>query len=99
MILKPGSYVVCEVAQATCNQTKSAMTSCTACSPTLSAGGYADTLTFAHHDTANTYNYTHSLHDALPIFNDLNANGVNDGEPGLSGWTINAYADTNTNGV
>jgi len=22
-------------------------------------------------------------------FNDLNANGINDGEPGLAGWTIN----------
>src|SRR5258707_12738010 len=32
-------------------------------------------------------------------FNDLNANGVQDpGEPGLAGWTIYAYNDTNKNG-
>ncbi len=33
-------------------------------------------------------------------YNDLNGNGVRDeGEPGLSGWTIRAYADTNGNGT
>jgi hypothetical protein len=33
-------------------------------------------------------------------FNDLNANGVKDsGEPGVSGVTINAYADTNGDGI
>ena len=33
-------------------------------------------------------------------FNDLNANGVKDaGEPGLSGWVINAYADTDGDGI
>ena len=33
-------------------------------------------------------------------FHDLNTNGVKDaGEPGLSGWVINAYADANGNGT
>ena len=33
-------------------------------------------------------------------FHDLNADGVKDaGEPGLAGWTINAYADANSNGI
>ena len=33
-------------------------------------------------------------------FHDQNTNGVKDaGEPGLSGWVINAYADANGNGI
>src|SRR5262249_2309014 len=33
-------------------------------------------------------------------FNDLNGNGVrNTGEPGLPGWTIEAFVDSNFNGV
>ena len=33
-------------------------------------------------------------------FHDLNGNGVKDaGEPGLPGWTIRAYKDTNSNGT
>lgn len=32
-------------------------------------------------------------------FHDLNGNGVNDAEPGLAGWTIQLYADANSNGI
>ena len=33
-------------------------------------------------------------------FNDLNGDGAKDaGEPGLPGWTINAYVDVNGNGT
>ena len=33
-------------------------------------------------------------------FDDLNANGVKDaGEPGLPGWDIRAYEDTNGDGI
>ena len=33
------------------------------------------------------------------IFNDLNGNGINESEPGLSGWTVRLHRDTITNPV
>src|ERR1044072_1657924 len=51
-------------------------------------------------DTGNDFgNYQQATKTGVK-FLDSNANGVKDaGEPGLSGWTINAYVDVNGNGT
>ena len=58
------------------------------------------TLTSGQLDSGNDFgNWTTATKTGMK-FNDLNGDGVKDaGEPGLPGWTINAYADANGNGI
>ena len=63
-------------------------------------GGWAITLTSGQLDADNDFgNYQKATKTGMK-FNDLNTNGVKDqGEPGLAGWVIRAYADTNGDGT
>ena len=51
-------------------------------------------------DSGNDFgNYRQATKSGMK-FEDLDADGVKDaGEPGLGGWTINAFADANSNGI
>src|SRR5947207_2157791 len=65
----------------------------------LGSGGYAITVTSGSSETGNDFgNFQQGTKSGVK-FNDLNGNGVKEpGDPGLSGWTIRAYTDTNGNG-
>ena len=95
MNLTPGKYVVCEVQQATWTQSFPAGAACG-----TGAGGYGITLTSGLVDSGNDFGNYRMATKTGTKFNDLNGDGVKDaGEPGLSGWTINAYVDVNGNGT
>ncbi len=93
--LKPGKYIVCETQQANWFQSWPANALCGA-----NAGGWAITLASGDVDSGNDFgNYRNATKSGMK-FNDLDADGVKDaGEPGLSGWTINAFLDANSNGI
>src|SRR5439155_1050041 len=93
LTLNPGTYVVCEVLQPTWTQSRPANTKCAA-GTGLGPSGYALTVTSGSSETGNDFgNFQQGTKSGVK-FNDLNANGIKDvGEPGLSGWTIRAYAD------
>ena len=94
--LVPGKYIVCEVQQAAGSSPSRRTRACGA-----AAGGWGITLTSGQTRLRTTTSATSSRATKTGTkFNDLNGNGVKDaGEPGLPGWTINAYADTNGNGI
>src|SRR2546422_388546 len=98
LTLNPGTYVVCEVLQAPWTQSRPTNTKCVAGSG-LGPGGYALTVTSGSSETGNDFgNFQQGTKSGVK-FNDLNGNGAKDaGEPGLPGWTINAYVDANGNG-
>jgi uncharacterized repeat protein (TIGR01451 family) len=97
--LKPGKYVVCETQQAGWIQSFPANIACGA-----GAGGWGITLASNQLDDNNDFgNYRNATKTGLK-FEDLNANGVWDSqgenpEPGLAGWTIQAFVDANGNGI
>jgi predicted secreted protein len=86
----PGSYTVDEDCPAGWRQSYP--------SPTTSEAGcgnntYAITLTSQEVDSDNNFGNFRNATKSGVKFHDLNANGQQDaGEPGLSGWTINATA-------
>src|SRR5439155_732633 len=93
--LQPGSYLVCEVLQASWTQSYPANTTCSTASG-VAAGGHAVIVTssgtFANRNFGNWASSTISG----TKWHDNNANGIRDaGDNGLSGWTI--YADYNGN--
>src|SRR3989449_916298 len=100
LTLNPGTSVGGEVQQAWCTQTHPADTRCAAGSPTLGPGGYALTVTSGSSETGNDFgNFRQGTKSGVK-FNDLNGNGARDaGEPGLLGWTIEAFADGNGDGT
>ncbi len=81
--LTPGSYTVSETAQ-------------TGWSATAPAGG-SQKITLGNSDItdANFGNKASAFSISGRKFNDLNGNGVNDGEPGLAGWKIQLARDGN----
>src|SRR4029078_2835220 len=93
--LVPGKYIVCETQQSGWIQSFPAGTACGA-----SSGGWGITLTSGQLDDLNDFgNYRNATKSGVK-FNDLDGDGVKDaGEPGLAGWTINAYVDANGNGT
>jgi hypothetical protein len=97
-----GKYIVCEVAQATWTQSApGGADECTGGVPTLAPDGWAITITSGSTDTGNDFgNYQNGTKSGTK-FEDEDADGTDDGagEAGLAGWTINAYADTDQNGV
>ncbi len=97
--LTPGKYVVCEVLQAGWIQSFPAGDDeCTLTG--LGADGWAITLTSNQTDSGNDFGNYRNATKTGTKFNDLNNNGTKDtGEPGLSGWTIRAYADANGDGL
>src|SRR3989449_7407240 len=100
LTLNPGTYVVCEVLQPTWTQSKPANTKCAAGSPTLGPGGYALTVTSGSSDTGNDFGNFQKGSKSGVKYNDLKGNGVKDpSEPGLLGWTIEAFADGNGDGT
>ena len=95
MSLLPGKYIVCEVQQALWTQSFPANNACG-----TGLGGWGITLTSGQLDSGNDFGNWTTATKTGTKFNDLNGNGAKDaGEPGLPGWTINAYADTNGNGI
>jgi uncharacterized membrane protein len=97
--LNPGAYVVCEVGQAGWTQSLPANTKCAAIAG-LAPGGWAITLASGQRDADNDFGNFQQATKTGVKFHDLNGNGARDaGEPGLSGWTIQAFVDTNGNGV
>src|SRR5438132_419233 len=100
MSLTPGSYVVCDVAQATWNQSKPFTSTTLFRSQGVANGGYNITVTSGSSETGNNFGNFQNATKGGMKFNILNANvGKAAAEPALTGWVINAYADTNTNGV
>ena len=100
--LDPGTYVVCEVAQATWTQSKPSNDLCSAIAAGegVADGGYAVTITSGSTETGNDFGNWQQGTKSGTKFNDLNGNGVKDaGEPGLPGWTIRAYKDDNGDGT
>src|SRR3954447_12335220 len=95
--LDPGKYVVCETQQS--GWTESKPTGDLGC-PGAAKGGYAVTVTSNGAITGKDFGNWHQGTVAGSKFEDLNANGTQDaGDNGLSGWTINAYTDTDGNGA
>ncbi len=93
--LNPGKYLVCETLQANWFQSFPANNVCGA-----GLGGWAITLTSGQLDSDNDFGNYQKATKTGTKFNDLNTNGVKDqGEPGLAGWVIRAYADTNGDGT
>jgi len=80
----PGTYTVSEVLPSGWTQ------SCPA------AGSYTVTLASGDVDSGNDFGNFRNATKSGMKFHDLNGNGVNDGEPGLEGWTINL---TGTDGM
>ncbi len=94
MSLNPGRYVVCETQQAGWTQSYPAGS---ICNP---GGGWAINLTSGQLDSDNDFgNWLKATKSGMK-FEDVNGNGIKDqGDSGLAGWVIRAYADTNGDGV
>src|SRR5262249_25627439 len=101
MTLSPGSYVVVEVARTSCTEGLPSGTDIVAATGTgLGDFGYAISLTSGQNDTGNSFgNFQQATKSGIK-FNDLNANGVLDsGEPGVPGFTIEAFKDSDGDGT
>ncbi len=102
--LNAGDYIVCEVAQSTWTESfpNASTTDKADCSTSTTLGpvGWKVHLTASTHDINNDFgNFQQGTKSGVK-FKDLNANGTKDaGDPGLNGWTIRAYTDTNGDGV
>jgi hypothetical protein len=99
-VVEPGKYVVCEVLQAGWFQ--SLPTSGSQCSAVaaLGARGYGITLGLGDEDLNNDFGNYQNATKSGTKYHDLNADGDRDeGEPGLSGWTIKAFVDSDGDGV
>ena len=100
--LDPGKYVVCEETEsAAWTQSAPNNTICAAGAATLEPGGWAITITSGSTDTGNDFGNFQNGTKSGTKFEDLDADGTDDGEleAGLANWTINAYADTDQDGV
>src|SRR4029453_2776896 len=95
-----GHYLVCEVAQATWTQSAPDNTKCAAGSPTLADGGFAVTITSGSSEPNNNFgNFQQGTKSGVK-FEDEDADGLKEtGDALLPGWTINAYADTESDGL
>jgi hypothetical protein len=92
--LAPGKYVVCEVQQIGWTQSYPANAICG------NGAGWAIDLGSGAVDSGNDFGNFRKATKSGMKFEDVNNNGVKDqGEPGLAGWVIRAYADTSGDGV
>jgi uncharacterized repeat protein (TIGR01451 family) len=99
LTLLPGSYVVCEVAEATWEQTVPSGDRCAAVTG-LAAGGHAVTL--AARDEVGGRDFGNRLrraHITGVKFRDEGADGSSVGDDRVSGWAIRAYRDANGDGL
>ncbi|MCA1833707.1 MAG: hypothetical protein LC750_13455, partial [Actinobacteria bacterium] len=98
--LTPGKYIVCEVQQTDWIQSFPASGGECSSNAALGASGYAITLTSNQTDSGNDFgNYQNATKTGVK-FNDLDADGTKDaGEPGLNGWSIEAYRDVDASGT
>jgi uncharacterized repeat protein (TIGR01451 family) len=93
--LDPGTYVLCEVAQAGWTQSQPENMRC-AVNTALAPGGRALTLTSGGVVNGQDFGNWAAATKSGTKFGDLDADGVRDaGEPGLSGWTF--FVDYNGN--
>ncbi len=103
MLLEPGSYVLCEVSQTGWRETRPAPlgNECGNDIADVADGGIAVTLLPLTNHTGLDFGNHHGVIVSGVKFNDVNANGVQDGptEVGLVGWTIRAYADASPIGT
>src|SRR6185436_2402007 len=87
--------VVCEVQQIGWNQSFPSGTACG-----ITSAGYGISLISNQVDSDNDFGNWRAATKSGVKFDDLNANGIKEaGEPGLSGWTIQAFVDANGNGT
>jgi hypothetical protein len=93
----PGNYTVCEILL-TADWIQSFPASGADCSAfdavhgvTHGPVGYAINLTSGEVDSGNDFGNWQYAQKSGMKFHDLNGNGVNDGEPGLEGWTIHLF--------
>src|SRR5207248_1818535 len=96
LTLNAGKYIVVEKTQAGWTESFPAAPDIVAATGTAPSDfGWSVILSGAQTDTGHNFgNFQQATKSGIK-FNDLNANGALDsGEPGLSGWTILAYADT-----
>ena len=100
--LDPGKYVVCEVLPGGWSQSRAGRAATLRRrSPALGTDGYAIDRHLGRSSRPATTSATTSRAPSPGIkYEDDNADGDQDaGEPGLAGWVIRAYADTNGDGV
>jgi SdrD B-like domain len=89
--LNPGTYVVCEVLQATWTQSEPVNTKCAEIAE-LGDGGYAITVTSGSSDPGNDFGNFQGGTISGQKFKDADAGGdKDDGEPGLMGWEIHVF--------
>jgi hypothetical protein len=102
LTLDPGTYVVCEVLQASWFQSAPGNGKCSAINPGagVGAGGFAVTITSRSTESANLFGNFQQGTKSGSKFNDMNANGVRNlpEDVGLAGWTIRAYKDDGAGG-
>jgi hypothetical protein len=91
--LSPGKYIVCEEAQTDWFQSAPDNEVCAAGAPTLSPGGWA--IDLQADDPGNDFgNYQQGTKSGTKVEDDdADGNITEDAANGLSGWTINVYAD------
>ena len=102
LTLAPGTYVICEVAQAEWEQTAPAGAACGVDVTGLGAGGYSVTVGPGAAAPGNDFgNRLRRSRLAGIKFLDENGDAVQaaTGEPGLADWTIRVYADADSDGV
>ena len=92
--LAPGKYVVCEAQQIGWTQSYPTGGNCG------NGSGWAIDLAGGQVDSGNDFgNYRKATKSGMK-FEDIDNDGVKDaGEPGLAGWVIRAYSDTNGDGA
>jgi hypothetical protein len=100
LTLNPGKYIVVEKTKAGWTESFPGKDVVGPTGTGLGDFGYAVTLTSGQTEGSNNFgNFQQATKSGIK-FNDLNMNGTMDsGESGLQGWTIYAFADTNSDGT
>src|SRR5262245_6793137 len=100
MTLDPGKYIVLEVSQAGWKQSVPGGSDIVAATGTgLGDHGFAITLTSGQQDTDNNFGNFQQATKSGVKFNDLDGAGTGTTGPGLAGWTIEAFTDSDGNGT
>src|SRR6185437_12750882 len=98
--LKPGSYVVCETQQSPWIESKPTGSKCAA-TGSGADGGYAETLVSNQTKAGDDFGNYRNAKITGRKFDDLNADGTDNAgsDPGVGGFVVSAYSDTNGDGV
>jgi hypothetical protein len=107
--LDPGTYLICELAQRTTpastgwteSEPVAAGTDCSTASGSNAADGYPVTVVSGGtYPVSGAYEFGNWQQGTVRVhkYQDSNANGANNAEPNLAGWTINVYASDGGSG-